>query len=402
MGKQFDRVAIAVEGSSVEYVILEPELIIDFGGGQGPMGGVITLKDGWIAALGSGEARLAAGYGAPGGDVPPRLVLRDADSKRAVEVAAYDDPSEQSQARVYLRGVPASLHMRDSAKNENVLLEEEGNLWLGGKSADGDIMLFANGEQDNRTVAKATINLNGGNGRVRSRSLIVQDESGRTGVSLDGEQADIRLGGGGKHGGFYLYRATGDRSKDVEACVRISHDAVFKIGGNQTSGQIYLFDSDDDTRIEGQAKIHLNGVTGDITLAGADCAERFTVADETSRDPGTVLVVGEGESLVHCIQPYDRRVAGVVSGAGRCRPGIILDGNAQRGTVPVALVGKTYCKVDANYGPIECGDLLTTSQTPGHAMRASDRERAFGAILGKALTSFSGDTGLIPILVALQ
>jgi|SoiMethySBSTD1v2_1073268.scaffolds.fasta_scaffold67042_2 hypothetical protein len=402
MGKEFDRVAIVVEGSSVEYIILEPELIIDFGEGQGPKGGVITLKDGWIAALGSGEARLAAGYGSPGGDIPPTLVLRDAQSKRAVQVAAYDDPSEQSQARVYLRGVPASLHMRDAAKNENVLLEDEGNLWLGGKSADGDIMLFANGEQDNRTVAKATINLNGGNGRIRSRSLIVQDESGRTGVSLDGQQADIRLGGGGKHGGFYLYRATGDRSKDVEACVRISHDAVFKIGGNQTSGQIYLFDSDDDTRIEGQAKIHLNGITGDITLAGADCAERFTVADEASRDPGTVLVVGEGESLVSCSHSYDRRVAGVVSGAGRCRPGIILDGNAHRGAVPVALVGKTYCKVDANYEPIECGDLLTTSQTPGHAMRASDRERAFGSILGKALAPFSGGTGLVPILVALQ
>jgi len=91
-----------------------------------------------------------------------------------------------------------------------------------------------------------------------------------------------------------------------------------------------------------------------------------------------------------------------VSGAGRCRPGIILDGNAHRGAVPVALVGKTYCKVDANYEPIECGDLLTTSQTPGHAMRASDRERAFGSILGKALAPFSGGTGLVPILVALQ
>ena len=78
MGKEFDRVAIVVEGSSVEYIILEPELIIDFGEGQGPKGGVITLKDGWIAALGSGEARLAAGYASQGGDIPPSLVLRDA------------------------------------------------------------------------------------------------------------------------------------------------------------------------------------------------------------------------------------------------------------------------------------------------------------------------------------
>ncbi len=126
------------------------------------------------------------------------------------------------------------------------------------------------------------------------------------------------------------------------------------------------------------------------------------MADEASRAPGIVLVVKDGENLVACTEPYDRRVAGVVSGAGRCRPGIILGKNAQDGAVPVALVGKAYCKVDTSHGPIECGDLLTTSETPGHAMRVSDRERAFGSVLGKALVSFSGGTGLIPILVALQ
>jgi hypothetical protein len=402
MGEQFDRVAIAANGGSVEYIVLEPELIIDFGGGQGPMGGVITIKDGWIATLGSGEARLAAGYDGPEGDIPPRLVLRDAQSNRVVEVAAYDDPSEQSQARIYLRGAPPSLHMRDTAGNENVLLASQADLWLGGKTADGDIMLFASGEEDNRTTAGATIHLNGSNGRVRARSLRIQDDSGRITASLDGQAADLRLGGNGRHGDLYLYAATGDRNSDADACVRISHDAVLKIGGNQASGQIYLFDSNADTRIEGQAKIHLNGTTGDIMLAGADCAERFTVSDEASTDPGTVLVVADGERLMTCREPYDRRVAGVVSGAGRCRPGIVLDGNAHHGTVPVALVGKTYCKVDASYEPIECGDLLTTSRTPGHAMRASDRERAFGAILGKALASLSDGTGVIPVLVALQ
>ena len=403
MGEQFERVAIVIDQGGVEYIVLEPQLVIDFGQGQGPKGGVIDIKDGWIAAHGAGEAVLAAGYDSPGGDIPPQLILRDPQGKRAVQVATYDDPSERSQSDVYLHGAPAKLHMRDAAGNENTLLSgNDGNLWLGGKTADGDIMLFANGEDNNRNVATATIHLNGDNGRVRSRSLIAQDASGRTGVSLDGEAAELRLGGDGKHGSFYLYRSTGDRSKDVEACVRISHDAVFKIGGNQASGQIYLFDSNADTRFEGQATIHLNGITGDIMLSGADCAERFAVADEASRAPGTVLVVKDGENLVTCTEPYDRRVAGVVSGAGRCRPGIILGKNAQDGAVPVALVGKAYCKVDTSHGPIECGDLLTTSETPGHAMRVSDRERAFGSVLGKALVSFSGGTGLIPILVALQ
>ena len=69
---------------------------------------------------------------------------------------------------------------------------------------------------------------------------------------------------------------------------------------------------------------------------------------------------------------------------------------------PIALVGKVYCKADATYGAISVGDLLTTSATPGHAMKADDPLRAFGAVLGKALGTLPGGTGLIPILVALQ
>ena len=65
-------------------------------------------------------------------------------------------------------------------------------------------------------------------------------------------------------------------------------------------------------------------------------------------------------------------------------------------------MGKVYCKVWAEESPIEIGDLLTTSPVAGHAMRATDRERAFGAVIGKALASQRGGAGLIPILVALQ
>jgi hypothetical protein len=61
-----------------------------------------------------------------------------------------------------------------------------------------------------------------------------------------------------------------------------------------------------------------------------------------------------------------------------------------------------FCRVDASYGPIDVGDLLTTSPTEGHAMRASDPSRSFGATLGKALDCWSSGTGLVPILVALQ
>lgn len=144
-------------------------------------------------------------------------------------------------------------------------------------------------------------------------------------------------------------------------------------------------------------------VTGDITLDNADCAEDFDIADQGPIEPGTVMVLAENGTLMKCVEPYDRRVAGVVSGAGQYRPAIVLDKQRTRsGRLPIALVGKVYCRVDAGNGRISPGDLLTTSAIPGHAMRLSDPAKGFGASLGKALKSHDEGCGLIPILVALQ
>ncbi len=143
--------------------------------------------------------------------------------------------------------------------------------------------------------------------------------------------------------------------------------------------------------------------TGDVQLIGADCAEEFVVHDHDALEPGTVMVIGEAEELRECLEAYDTRVAGVLSGAGDCRPGIVLGRRfCANERMPVALAGTVYCKVDAGYEVICAGDLLTTSPTPGHAMKAGDFARARGAILGKALRPLREGQDLIPILVSLQ
>lgn len=89
--------------------------------------------------------------------------------------------------------------------------------------------------------------------------------------------------------------------------------------------------------------------------------------------------------------------------AGNYKPGIILDKQNNNGNrKPIAMMGKVYCKVDADASPIETGDMLTTSNIPGYAMRAIDPFKAFGAVIGKALASLKEGKGLIPILVVLQ
>jgi len=65
-------------------------------------------------------------------------------------------------------------------------------------------------------------------------------------------------------------------------------------------------------------------------------------------------------------------------------------------------LGKAYCKIDARYAEIQVGDLLTSSPLIGHAMKATDSARAFGAVIGKALRPLENGQGLIPILIALQ
>ena len=65
------------------------------------------------------------------------------------------------------------------------------------------------------------------------------------------------------------------------------------------------------------------------------------------------------------------------------------------------MLGKVSCKVDANWGAVSVGDMLTTSQTKGHAMKASSEAKP-GTIIGKALSSLPAGTGYVDMLVNLQ
>ena len=158
--------------------------------------------------------------------------------------------------------------------------------------------------------------------------------------------------------------------------------------------------------LEVNGDAHVTGtitVDKDVVLPAADFAEDFPVEASDVIDPGTVMVLGENGILRPSDKSYDRRVVGVISGACDYRPGLILDRHkSSSGRLPLALVGKVYCKVDAAHGVIRVGDLLTTSPTTGYAMKADDPIRAFGAVIGKALRPLQSGLGLIPMLVTLQ
>jgi hypothetical protein len=141
-------------------------------------------------------------------------------------------------------------------------------------------------------------------------------------------------------------------------------------------------------------------------IGGADIVEGFDAcSDAENPEPGTVLVIDEaraGELTTSC-KPYDCKVAGVVSGANGISHGMKLgqDG-ALDGETLVAMTGRVYVKCSTENGAIRPGDLLTTSTTSGHAMRATDRGLANGAVIGKAMSSLDARTGLVLVLVNLQ
>lgn len=84
-------------------------------------------------------------------------------------------------------------------------------------------------------------------------------------------------------------------------------------------------------------------------------------------------------------------------------PGMIIGPENQTNkNKPLSVSGMVYCYVDASKEPIAVGDLLTSSSTVGHAMKASDPFLSRGAIIGKAMEPFSAGKGLILILVTLQ
>lgn len=136
-----------------------------------------------------------------------------------------------------------------------------------------------------------------------------------------------------------------------------------------------------------------------LDITGADLAERFAATEQV--DPGTVLVIDPDEPgrLRPCAVPYDPGVAGVASGAVDLSAGVTLASDVDG--IAVALAGRVWCQAEADSGPIRPGDRLTTSSIPGHAMRVSNKSRAIGAVIGKAMSHLDRGTGRVLTLVHL-
>ncbi len=183
--------------------------------------------------------------------------------------------------------------------------------------------------------------------------------------------------------------------------------------GSETSTNVVIDNNEIIARNNGApSRLYLNNggtyvvVPGLEVQGGADLAEPFDIHDSDLIKPGMVVGIDKNNpgKLRITDTTYDRTVAGIISGANGINAGLTLNqkGTIADGSHPVALTGRVYAWADAFDSPIEPGDLLTTSDTPGHIMKVGDYAKAQGAILGKAMTSLNEGTGMVLVLVSLQ
>ncbi len=263
----------------------------------------------------------------------------------------------------------------------------------GGSGAQGgSISLF------NDTNATATAVLDGEYGGAAGGALVLRNSNGATSFELG---ADFNPG---ERGLFRMFQPDGTKTVEIDCSETGTADqgATLKLYDDQGNLTIEL-DADFGASGEGRITAEVIEITG-----GADFSEQFDVspASQGNVEPGSVVSIDPRNAGDLCLSnsSYDTKVAGIISGAGGVKPGMLMGqrGTEADGAHPVALTGRVYCKVDASFGAIEPGDLLTTSPNEGHAMKVSDHDRAPGAIIGKAMTGLDSGTGLVLVLVSLQ
>ncbi len=175
----------------------------------------------------------------------------------------------------------------------------------------------------------------------------------------------------------------------------------FHAAPNQGDFGARIIYSPDVLSVQGVTKFSVNVLE---IRGGADLVEGFN-SQSTEIEPGTLMVIDPANpgELMPSTSAYDSKVAGIISGANGVAPGIHMgqDG-VMDGKHKVAMTGRVYVKATTANGKIQPGDLLTTSDLPGYAMKVSDRDRAPGATVGKAMSALDEETGLVLVLVNLQ
>lgn len=248
-----------------------------------------------------------------------------------------------------------------------------------------------------------------------SRPILTASPFGNVGIGADYSptlgKLDVRAGGDlpalsvSKGGGGPSLMVVYKNNPYVEETKVFSIDRT----GEVTVGNLARADAH--LRVMGEVTTRALNITG-----GSDLAWRFKVNEVSSSTseatqitkPMPGMLVSIDRSVDGRLQvsrgAYDSAVAGVISGAGDIHVGMTMgqSGSMADGDTPVTSTGRVWVWADATYGAISRGDRLTSSETPGHAMKVADREKGDGTSIGKAMSELKSGKGLVLVWMSMN
>ncbi|NCN07616.1 hypothetical protein GW933_02880 [Candidatus Falkowbacteria bacterium] len=257
-----------------------------------------------------------------------------------------------------------------------------------------------------------------------SQTLEINDNTGTTRLRITdtAENPEIQLqfgAGANDHWGIYNSGDSGNNLRFWQGSDRVviaqntdsqvSFGTSWNVGVDSSDSNKYKISTNAGGDVGIDTKLTLDtagngGVTGDWSVAsitvtsGADLAEEFATSEDI--ETGTVVVLGDYNLGYKSVKPsyksYDSAVVGVVSD----NPSVIMGRIEAKNKAVVAMTGVVHIKVNNSNGIIKRGDLLTTSNTLGYAMKATNPQ--IGTVIGKAMEDLNSSSGQIMALINLQ
>lgn len=327
-------------------------------------GGLLNLR------TQDGEPTAFLGAGSNGGD----LFIYDTSGNRRTAIGVSNNGTGIFE--VFARNGQDTVELSDDGEGGYLslrTLDGEDSVIMSTNDTGGDLFLF-----DTAGQRRASIGVSDSGAGI----IELFDNNGRDSVELNA----------GEDGGAFFVRSP---NGNIASGLTVDEDGgIFTVRDNAGDAKIGLF-----IDRAGNGVIELNGNSiGDV-------AEVFPLHTRGDLVPGTVVSMhGSGDGLQPTAGAYDPSVVGVISGANGLKAAMTIGSRADGSNdLAVAMTGRAYVRVSAADGSIQVGDLLVASDRPGMAMRADDRLRALGAVVGKALENYTpgneGEEAMILMLV---
>jgi hypothetical protein len=296
---------------------------------------------------------------------------------------------------LYLRGTSFAFQ-NAAASATKAQIDTNGNILTGGLvSATGNIQSSGNLSVAGNAVIVGSLTVEGnvtfiGSNVITTNNLYIELANNQS-TYANINTAGLAVGPSGSPLTYWRYlnaSNTWSTNVGISASGNVTSSNLSVGTGTITVGNIVNSNGNAVGNI-GSSSNYFNTVFAQSTSAlYADLAENYLA--DAQYVPGTVLSFGGEEELTISTQDNDSLIAGIVSTNPAYQMNSGLSGNF---VVALTLSGRVPCLVQ---GPVTPGAMMVSA---GNGRARAEVNPKMGAVIGKAITGFSGGKGVIEILV---